>query len=134
VAEQNHERLDGYLGSARDHVRVAKRSRVEVGQDSLENRSRHRPMVNAVVQHPLGVDDHPAYDFRNSDGHGPSSRLVARASPELAAAKAMPLTSTGIVSIRDDPRRAPGEERGLIRPGDAKELLNEPDGAARGVV
>ena len=80
-------------------VRVAERSRLEADEDYLEHRPRRRPVVIAVVQPPLRGGNRLVYDFDNLRSWR-ISRLLARASPALAAANAAPLTSSGFVSIR----------------------------------
>jgi len=44
-------------------ARIAERSRLEVGEDFLKRHPRCRPIISAVVQHPLRVENHPVYDL-----------------------------------------------------------------------
>ena len=81
------------------NARVAHRPRLEVGQDSFKRHPRGRPIVSAVIQHPLRVENHSVYDLGNPD-HGASHVFSPAQSPALAAAKAAPLTSSGFASIR----------------------------------
>ena len=81
-------------------ARIAERSRLEVGEDFLKRHPRCRPIISAVVQQTafangesLGLRSRQSRSWR-------ISRLLARASPALAAANAAPSTSSGFVSIR----------------------------------
>jgi hypothetical protein len=53
------------------NVQVVQRPRLEVDQVSFKRRPRGRPILSAVVQQPLRMENHSVYDLGNPD-HGAS--------------------------------------------------------------
>ena len=68
------------------NARVAHRPRLEVGQDFFKRHPRGRPIVSAVIQHPLRVENHAVLRSRQSRSWR-ISRLLARASPRAGGRK-----------------------------------------------